>query len=228
MKIYKSKYRDHWVSPYTILELVCFWEKDRDRIYNLNNDANNPYDRWVNILNPICRAWNWFLDRVHPPINVVKIDYWDTWSMDHTLADIVLPMLKQLKATKQGAPFVDDEDVPEHLRSTAAPPKENEYDVDANHFLRWDWALDEMIFAFECKVQDDWTEKYYTGKADYQFVKLDKTTFNPITGKEEGLSEMVEGPNHTQKVDWDGMKAQQARITNGFKLFGKYFEALWD
>jgi hypothetical protein len=39
---------------------------------------------------------------------------------------------------------------------------------------------------------------------------------------------MVEGPNHTQVVDWDGMKAQQARITNGFRLFGKYYEGLWD
>jgi hypothetical protein len=32
-------------------------------------------------------------------------------------------MLKQLNATKQGAPLVEDEDVPEHLRSTAAPAK---------------------------------------------------------------------------------------------------------
>jgi hypothetical protein len=39
---------------------------------------------------------------------------------------------------------------------------------------------------------------------------------------------MVEGPNHTQKVDWDGMKAEQTRITNGFRLFGKYYEGLWD
>ena len=30
MKIYKSGYRNHWVSPYTILKVVCFWEKDDD------------------------------------------------------------------------------------------------------------------------------------------------------------------------------------------------------
>jgi hypothetical protein len=29
-------------------------------------------------------------------------------------------------------------------------------------------------------------------------------------------------------VDWEGMKAEQARITNGFRLFGKYYEGLWD
>ena len=48
------------------------------------------------------------LDKVHPKINYVKIDYWDTWSMDHTLSYIIVPMLKQLKATKHGAPYVDD------------------------------------------------------------------------------------------------------------------------
>ena len=62
MKIYKSNYRDHWVSPYTILETVCFWEKDRDRIYNLDNDAKNPYQRWVDWLTPICTAWSKFFD----------------------------------------------------------------------------------------------------------------------------------------------------------------------
>ncbi len=44
--------------------------------------------------------------------------------MDYTLSHIVVPMLKQLKETKHGAPFVDDEDVPEELKSTSAPPKE--------------------------------------------------------------------------------------------------------
>jgi molybdopterin molybdotransferase len=48
----------------------------------------------------------------------------------------------------------DDIDVPEELRSTSAPPKENEYDTDANHFARWDWVMDEMIFAFEYQLKD--------------------------------------------------------------------------
>jgi hypothetical protein len=60
----------------------------------------------------------------------IRIDPWDTWSMDHTLADIILPMLKQLRKTQHGAPCTDDEDVPEHLRSTKAKPKKNEWDVD--------------------------------------------------------------------------------------------------
>ena len=45
----------------------------------------------------------------------VRIDDFDTWSMDHTLAPIILPMLIQLKETKHGSPKVDDADVP-HLQ----------------------------------------------------------------------------------------------------------------
>jgi len=39
---------------------------------------------------------------------------------------------------------------------------------------------------------------------------------------------MKKGPNDTFEVDIEGMKAYQARITNGFTLFGKYYEGLWD
>ena len=123
----------------------------------------------------------------------IKIHNYDTWSMDHTLANIVLPMLRQLKETKHGSPFVDDEDVPVALRSTNAPPKENDYDTDGNHHKRWDWVLDEMIWAFEQKCRDDWMEDYYYNKWDQE-----------------------------------GVKAHQDRMSNGFRLFGKYYENLWD
>jgi len=113
----------------------------------------------------------------------VKIDNYDTWNMDHTLAYIVLPLLKQLKETKNGAPTVDPKDVPINLR----PPKKDvlKYkelgETDPDFFKRWDWILDEMIYAFNCKVNSE-----------------------------------------------NNMKKEQDRISNGFKLFGKYYEALWD
>ena len=150
--------------------------------------------------------WIWF-DRRTQQIKV-RIDRWDTWSMDHTLAHIVLPMLVQLKATKHGAPWVDDEDVPEELRSTSAPPKENEYDTDDFHFKRWDWVLDEMIWAFNQKCRDHWEDDYY---GDY-----DEDQKN---GSMAGSFEWI---------DHEGMKAHQERMTNGFRLFGKYYENLWD
>jgi hypothetical protein len=147
--------------------------------------------------------------------------------MDHTLALIVLPMLRQLKRDKHGAPLVDDEDVPEHLRSTAAPARENEWDTDANHFLRWDWAMDEMIFAFECKLDDSWEDAFREGHIDMQWIPVDADG-NEVPKGEHKYTEMRRGPNDTYKCDYEGMKVVQARISNGFRLFGKYYEGLWD
>ena len=215
MKIYINKYRDHWLSPYTILEKVYFWREI---------DYDEPViEKWSDRLLPISKAIQKALDFVHPKINYVKIDRWDTWSMDHTLAEIVLPMLKQLKKDKHGAPFVDDEDVPEELKSTSAPPKENEWDIDGHHFKRWDWVMDEMIFAFECKMDDSWQEKFRSGEID---MKSEPCQWD-ANGKPT-MYQMVDGPNNTYKCDYDGMKVVQERITNGFRLFGKYYEGLWD
>ena len=231
MKVYIGKPRYHWISPYTMLDYAFFWTdwskcaRDR-RIRSLEEERNyverpDWCDRWADYLNPISLAIQWFLDRIHPKIDYVKIDYWDTWSMDHTLSPIILPMLKQLKETQHGAGFVDDDDVPEELKSTSAPPKENEWGTDANHFRRWDWILDEMIFAHESKCNDRWQDQFYTGVADYVHEEVEDEKY----GK---LYQMKEGPNHTQKVDWDGMKKMEERIQNGFRLFGKYYQNLWD
>ena len=223
MKVYRSNYRNHWVSPYTILKVICFWEKDDDVFYNHEDVPGHKYDKWVNFINPFCVAWQKFLDFVHPEIKYVKIDRWDTWSMDHTLADIILPMLKQLQETKHGGPFVDDDDVPDELKSTSAPAKENEWDTDDNHFKRWDYVLDEIIFAFECKVDDSWSDKFSSGEFDKKTVACQWDE----NGKAK-MYEWIDGPNHTYKLDFDGMQEVQKRITNGFRLFGKYYENLWD
>ena len=201
MKVYINKYRDNWLSPYTILEKVFFWREI---------DYDEPIiDKWSTRLEPFCLGLQKALNILNPKINYVKIDPWDTWSMDHTLAYMVVPMLKQLQATKHGAPFVDDEDVPEELKSISAPPKENEYDVDGNHFKRWDWVMDEMIWAFEQKLKDDATEQFF----DWSEAE-----------KGEKLLDQVS----KLKVDEEGLKAHQERMKNGFRLFGKYYEGLWD
>ena len=221
MKVYLSGYRDHWLSPYTILEKVFFWREI---------DYDEPViERWSNRLNPLCIAAQKFLDFVHPKINYVKIDRYDTWSMDHTLAHIILPMLKQLKKTQHGAPFVDDEDVPEGigLRSTEALPKENEWDTDSNHFARWDWVMNEMIFAFECKIDDSWEDAFREGEIDMLWVPVD-VHGNEVPRGEHKYFQMKDGPKNTYKCDYDGMKVVQNRIDNGFRLFGRYYQSLWD
>ena len=138
----------------------------------------------------------------------VKIDKWDTWSMDHTLAHIVLPMLVQLKRTKHGAPSVDNADVPRELRMSKKDMTQFAKDgsTDDKFFKRWDWILDEMIWAFNQKCRDDWEGDFYEYKDD--------------NTERFGLKLVWE--------DREGQKAHQKRMANGFKLFGKYYENLWD
>tara|TARA_B110000285_G_C14594412_1_gene367803 strand:- start:54 stop:461 length:408 start_codon:yes stop_codon:yes gene_type:complete len=135
--------------------------------------------------------------------------------MDHTLASIVLPMLKQLQETKHGSPCTADDDVPEELRSTSAEPKENEWDIDDNHHLRWNWILDEMIWAFNQKCRDHWEGDFY----EYRDATPEE--------KEKSDTERLFG----MKLVWEdneGRDAHQKRMANGFRLFGKYYENLWD
>lgn len=149
----------------------------------------------------------------------VHIDNYDTWSMDHTLAPIILPMLIQLQETKQGSPNVDMVDVPENLRINDVESRAY-WDTgvtDEKFHDRWDWVMGEMIFAFDSKVNDGWEEQFETGTSDIQWKTL-----------EGGMSEMVRGPNDTKEYDWEGRKKYQERISNGFRLFGKYYENLWD
>jgi len=218
MKVYISKYRDHWLSPYTICEKICWWrEIDYDESW---------VQRVVKILNPVMGVWRDFLDIVHPRIEYVKIDRWDTWSMDSTLTPIILPMLKQLKKDKHGAPYTEDADVPERLRSTtkaAIKSKKESWDTDCNHFKRWDWIMDEMIWAFE-QLADDWEAQFHTGKSDVVWIPSKE-----LDAKGKPLTyEMTAGPKDTRKWDKKGYMKHSARIDNGTRLFGKYFRALWD
>ena len=144
-------------------------------------------------------TWRWFNNWIYdktgwsPEQRVsVKIASWDTWNMDNTLAHIVVPMLKQLKATKHG------------------------YPSDLPNEAAWDDILDKMVFSFNSKLHD-WEEQFQSGEHDIVW-----------TEHEDGSATMEKGPNNTFEIDVEGMKAYQARIDEGFALFGKYYENLWD
>jgi hypothetical protein len=239
MKVKIGSYTN-WFGPYQLAEKLMFWvpkEKDEygfehtaDRVHKFGEwlahgkvlpdpEVGDTYTMWED--RPVTWLYKFlrWIDSKKRRTIKVHIDRWDTWSMDHTLALIVLPMLKQLKETKHGAPYVDLKDVPKELQPKKQTKKQRDNgETDSTHFERWDWVLDEMIFAFETKVDDGrWEEQFETGESDLQWKKL-----------EDGNSQMVHGPNHTAETDWEGRKAYQERISNGFRLFGKYYESLWD
>jgi hypothetical protein len=238
MRVKIGPYKN-WFGPYQLAEKLCFWAKEEkdEHGFPKKPDWVHNFGEWLahGSIEPEAqvgeiRSWNrerhmtWlyrFLSWIHSKQKrtiKVHIDCWDTWGMDHTLAYIILPMLVQLKETKHGAPYVDPKDCPEELKPKKLTKKEKENGyTDSTHFERWDWVLDEMIFAFDSKVNDGWEEQFETGESDLQWKTI-----------ENGMSEMVNGPRHTKVYDWEGREAYQERISNGFRLFGKYYENLWD
>ena len=184
------------------------WPKVQDRKDDVLESIEDAVQSVYNVFN-----WLWF-DRRTQKVKV-RIDKWDTWSMDHTLANIVLPMLVQLKRTKHGAPSVDNADVPRELRMSKKDMTQFAKDgsTDDKFFKRWDWILDEMIWAFNQKCRDNWEDDYYEYRDwDQEESKDPNSLF--------GLKLVWE--------DREGQKAHRERMTNGFKLFGKYYENLWD
>jgi hypothetical protein len=79
--------------------------------------------------------------------------------------------------------------------------------------MRWDWILAEMIWAFEQEIKDD---------DEHQFFDHSECGDEKFPWNENGqyVSKV--------KVDREGLEAHQKRKANGFKLFGKYYQNLWD
>ena len=214
----------NWIGPYQIAEMILFW-KDKYEDKTVHN-----FGRWLSgdtqkrgLFNKnetpslLLRFCQWIHSKRKRTIEV-RIDSYDTWNAGNTLSYIIVPLLKKFKGTVHGSPYIDDEDVPEYLRSFNAPAKENEWDIDDNHHLRWEWVLDEMIWTFEQDTLDDWESQYYSGEIDMVSVKVE--------GSENFT--LIDGPKHTFKVDEDGRKKHQERMDNGRRLFAKYYDGLWN
>lgn len=160
MKVKIGNYRNRWIAQwphynYMNKKYNFNWSENQTKGENIREKIEDII-QWV-----LNHTVNLYLDTLKEQKIKVKIDPWDTWAMDHTLACIIFPMLVQLKKQQNSAPPVDDEDVPENLRSINAPPKEYDWDTDDFFFQRWNYVLDQMLFAFELKAMDDWMEPFY-------------------------------------------------------------------
>lgn len=199
MKVYIGPPKKWW-GPYQLANLLQYVGFSEDRCDKIGE--------WLSKtrLNEFCE---WFHGRFRTQKKIIKIYDYDTWSVDATLAPIILQLLKQLRDTQHGSPFTDDEDVPEELRSSVAPAPA-EHATDGNHEARWKWILDEMIWAFEQLNDPDHDDQFYTGRENFADIENFEKYYDKV------------------KVDFDGLKAHEERIRRGTTLFGKYYQGLWD
>lgn len=160
----------------------------------------------------------------------VEINNFDTYSLDHTLAYIILPALLQLKDTKQGIPSdfanVGGEDF---TQQTCFDFYRESNDWAFNKRVeQWNEVLDKMIWSFQQILIDDYHSKYHHGNPEYDFLESDKQYPNPVTGKLEKTYRMVNTNPGDHWYDFVGHQLHEEKIQEGLDLFGKYFRALWD
>lgn len=217
MKVFLGKYRS-WIGPYQIASALCFWarpvkdelgmDSEPEWVHDFGTwlaEDRNGEDSWL------CKFCNWVQEH-KKRTEWVHIDNYDVWSMDHTLALIIHPMLIRLKTQKHGYGFVDNQDVPREMRSTAPGARrglKNKYDWDNYAEVRYEWMLNELIWTFEQLIDDNDGESQFYDHTE--------------SSKEKDFNRSMQ----KLKVDRAGLEAHHKRIENGLRLFGKYFRTLW-
>jgi hypothetical protein len=133
----RRKYGFNWSDNHTFT----------DRLIEKIDDAIQSVYNVVNVL---------WLDNRKQKIKL-RLDDHDVWSMYTTLSHIILPSLIKLKTIKHGSPIVEYSDVPPELRPTDDEIALFKLDgtTDEKFHQRWEWVIDEMIFAFSAILHED-------------------------------------------------------------------------
>lgn len=154
MKVYIGPYKYHF-NKFSLADALS------DKL-NLDDTKS---DRLYDFFNKWVPDWPFnLLNRLQGTKRKIKvrIDTYDVWGADYTLALIILPALIELKKIKHGSPHVDDEDVPENLRSTSAKPVNTDIgETDEFFHERWNYVLDQMIWSFDAIVRSDFYEEVF-------------------------------------------------------------------
>lgn len=206
-----------WIGPYQIADWLQHVGVSEDRCHEIGEwlSGGKDKDSWL------MKLCNWIERKKKRRVDV-RIDNYDTWSMDSTLAYIILPMLKQLRDTKHGSPctmpaFAYDSNNAQLSFDFYAEGDATAWDVGHQ---QWVEILNEIIWTFEQIHPDfDWEEQYWEVHPE-----IDLSDHPEDEGKvSTPIRWSVEG-----KCDYDAMRKHGERIQAGLELFGKYYQNLWD
>lgn len=195
-----------WERSYEFFRSNTFYHDEKDwnkfdrlvyKVFDILDTLTLPVNRWSN-------------NRTRKI--EVHIDNYDVWSMEHTLALVIVPMLKKLRDQKHGAPHVDPEDGPTELSD--------------EEFLheRWDWVLDEMIWSFEQHASDNDDDQFHYNldNLGFEFLEVDGSSYKQ-------MSITVKDPTKPAHFyDREAHQKHDERKANGRRLFAKYYDSLWD
>jgi hypothetical protein len=176
MKVDIGSYHNYF-GPFQIAEKIFFWIDHREVLLGLDETLEDRLDvkacekfgEWLSHRSWLVRFLNWIDSKKQRKIQV-RIDPWDTWSMDHTLALIIHPMLVQLKAANHGYFSSDPEDAP----SIGAGEVTDYGGNDTRALDRYNWIMDEMIWTFDELKSDRDHELFFneeTGEYNFEGQK---------------------------------------------------------
>jgi hypothetical protein len=194
MFVYFGPYRRYY-GVYTLVDPLRFLGVGEDRRQSI---AVWLEKTWV------AKTLRYFSEHRKDRLSFVRISRQDIWSMDDTLAKIILPMLKKLKEIQIAAPEVFESDVPSEVWSAIRTQDKTIEEIDVEQLnieekaletmtYRWNWVMSEMIWAFE-QLNTDWESEFYQDN-EFKFEEY---------------------------------KKKKVRIERGLQLFGKYYLHLWD
>lgn len=127
----------------------------------------------------------------------------ECWNLDSTIAQFVLPRLKNFKEHNIG--FPGNEEIPT--------------------FEKWNEIIDKMIYAFDHIVREDEYDEEKQKRHGVDFLEM-----YGFEKQKDGSAIMVETPKYNKQAMENYRKEQMEdhrKIDEGLQLFGKYFLSLW-
>jgi hypothetical protein len=140
----------------------------------------------------------------------IEVEKFDTWSLDVTLAPIIMAALIAYREEFIFCPsdFVISEGHSQNRQLCFEFYTQSDEDLEKRALAAWRETIDKMIWSFE-QISLYWDEKYYS-RSDREMIDW----------KRSRIELSVE-------FDKVGYELHSARIQEGLDLFAKYYRCLW-
>lgn len=206
MKVILSEYRNDF-TRYSVVKWLRYFFVSQNTLLELMDYVPNWVVSFLNLF-------------VRPRKEYVHIDPHDVWSLDHTLALIIVPALRKLRSVKHGVPMDFVHDLDSEFFDQDNNKQLELFDCAAYRGIsqaRWDAAMDKMIWSFEQIIieNNDVYNLHYYDKL------LVPRAVDDVLSDGEAFVE-----THTfNKLRYT---LYEKRVQEGFDLFAKYYRSLWD
>lgn len=160
MKAYIGPYVETHFRAYLLFNKYLSWKYNKPHYMVVEEDYTKTDMFLERVCDKLQDVLNFTINKItaNRKRNIkIRIDPHDTWSMDHTLALIIHPMLVQLRDTNHGYFFSDPEDAP-----SVGKGDDTDHGLsDSKAQERYNWIMEELIWTFNAIKNDDDYEEFF-------------------------------------------------------------------